>query len=104
MSDITRILQSIDKGGAERADELLSLVYEQLRHLAANKLAREKPGQTLQATALVHEAWLRLGGDKSCQWQGRAHFFAAAAEALRPALVHPTRRKRALPPRGGPPQ
>src|SRR5438876_6276616 len=101
MSDITRILQSIDKGGAERADELLTLVYEQLRHLAANKLAREKPGQTLQATALVHEAWLRLGGDKACQWQGRAHFFAAAAEAMRRILIDQARRKRAIRHGGG---
>jgi RNA polymerase sigma factor (TIGR02999 family) len=77
------------------ADQLLSLVYEELRVLAAQKMARENSGQTLQATALVHEAWLRLGGDKQPAWQNRAHFFAAAAEAMRRILVDNARRKNA---------
>lgn len=81
--------------GEGRADELFSLVYEELRRIAAAKMAREAPGQTLQATALVHEAWLRLGGDKQPEWQSRAHFFAAAATAMRRILVDNARRKQA---------
>lgn len=77
------------------ADQLLAIVYEELRILASQKMARENPGQTLQATALVHEAWLRLGGDKQPEWQNRAHFFAAAAEAMRRILVDNARRKNA---------
>ena len=87
MSDVTRILNAIERGDAKATDELLPLVYEELRILAAQKLSHEAPGQTLQATALVHEAYLRPVGDQSCSWQGRGHFFAAAAEAMRRILV-----------------
>src|SRR4051794_16871221 len=84
MNDVTRILAAIDRGDREAAEALLPLVYEELRTLAARRLAQEKPGQTLQATALVHEAFLRLvGGEQPPDWDGRAHFFAAAAEAMR---------------------
>jgi RNA polymerase sigma factor (TIGR02999 family) len=83
------------EGGAPAPDDLLSRVYGELRALAAQKMAGERPGQTLQATALVHEAWLRLGGDRQPAWQNRAHFFAAAAEAMRRILVDNARRKRA---------
>jgi len=92
MSDVTRILSAIERGDAKATDELLPLVYEELRLLAAQKLSHEPPGQTLQATALVHEAYLRLLGDQSHNWQGRAHFFAAA-EAMRRILVDNARRK-----------
>src|SRR5437660_1058075 len=95
MTELTVILQRIDAGDPHAADELLPLVYEELRKLAAQKMARESPGQTLQATALVHEAWLRLGGDDQPEWQNRAHFFAAAAEAMRRILVDNARRKNA---------
>lgn len=93
MSELTVILQRIDAGDPKSASELLPLVYEELRKLAAQKMARENPGQTLQATALVHEAWLRLGGDDQPGWQNRAHFFAAAAEAMRRILIDNARRK-----------
>ena len=93
MSDVTRILSAIERGDAKATDELLPLVYEELRLLAAQKLSHEPPGQTLQATALVHEAYLRLLGAQSHNWQGRAHFFAAAAEAMRRILVDNARRK-----------
>ena len=93
MSEVTRILQSIDQGDAKAAEELLPLVYEELRKLAAQKMAREQPGHTLQATALVHEAWLRLGADAQPGWQNRSHFFGAAAEAMRRILVERARRK-----------
>ena len=93
MSEISVILQRIDAGDPQAANELLPLVYEELRQLAAQKMARENPGQTLQATALVHEAWLRLGGDDQPEWQNRAHFFAAAAEAMRRILIDNARRK-----------
>jgi RNA polymerase sigma factor (TIGR02999 family) len=93
MSDVTRILNAIERGDANVTDELLPLVYEELRLLAAQKLSHEPPGQTLQATALVHEAYLRLVGGESHSWQGRAHFFAAAAEAMRRILVENARRK-----------
>ena len=95
MNDVTRILNAIERGDAKAADELLPLVYEELRLLAAQKLSHEPPGQTLQATALVHEAYLRLVGDEPQNWTGRGHFFAAAAEAMRRVLVDNARRKQA---------
>src|SRR6266498_2681624 len=94
MSDVTRILNAIGGGDSKAAQDLLPLVYEELRKLAAHKMANEAPGQTLQPTALVHEAWLRITGDASQQWNGRGHFFAAAAEAMRRILVENARRKR----------
>jgi RNA polymerase sigma factor (TIGR02999 family) len=102
MSDVTRILSAIDQGDpSAAAAELLPLVYKELRNLATVRLAREKPGQTLQATALVHEAYLRLvAGHDQKHWNGRGHFFAAAAEAMRRILVDMARRKRG-PKRGG---
>ncbi len=94
MSDVTRILSAIEQGEPGAADRLLPLVYDELRKLAARRLAREKPGQTLQATALVHEAYLRLvGGDDPKPWNGRGHFFGAAAEAMRRIVVENARRK-----------
>ena len=94
MSDVTRILSQIEQGDPRAAEELLPLVYEELRKLAAAKLAMEKPGQTLQATALVHEAYLRLAGENRQEpWRGRRQFFAAAAEAMRRILVEQARRK-----------
>src|SRR5215211_2814163 len=97
MSDVTRILSAIAQGDPQAAEQLLPLVYDELRKLAAAKLAEEKPGQTLQATALVHEAYLRLVDvEKAQPWKGRGHFFAAAAEAMRRVLVENARRKRAL--------
>src|SRR3954465_12291736 len=109
MNDVTRILAAIERGDPEAAEALLPLVYEELRTLAAQRLAREEPGQTLQATALVHEAYLRLVGDDGRPgWNGRGHFFGAAAEAMRRILVESARRKgRARHGgggRGGPPQ
>jgi RNA polymerase sigma factor (TIGR02999 family) len=100
MSDVTEILTAIDRGQA-RAGELLPLVYDELRKLAAARMAHESPGQTLQPTALVHEAWLRLVGDANPKFDGRAHFFAAAAEAMRRILIDNARRKRALRHGGG---
>ena len=100
MSDVTRILNAIERGDAKATDELLPLVYEELRVLAAHKLSHEPPGQTLQATALVHEAYIRLVGDEPQSWQNRGHFFVAAAEAMRRILVDHARRKRRLK-RGG---
>jgi len=96
MSDVTRILNAIEGGDARAADELLPLVYEELRLLAAQKLSHEPPGQTLQATALVHEAYLRLVGEQPQSWNSRGHFFAAAAEAMRRILVENARRKHSL--------
>src|SRR5205807_3920510 len=94
MTEITGILSAIEQGDPHAAQQLLPLVYEELRKLAAQKLAQEKPGQTLQATALVHEAYLRLvDTDKVSQWNSRGHFFAAAAEAMRRILVENARRK-----------
>jgi RNA polymerase sigma factor (TIGR02999 family) len=94
MSDVTRILSAIEQGDSHAAEKLLPLVYDELRKLAAQKLAHEKPGQTLEATALVHEAYLRLvDTDKVQQWKSRGHFFAAAAEAMRRILVEQARRK-----------
>jgi RNA polymerase sigma factor (TIGR02999 family) len=92
---MTRILNDIGRGDARAADELLPLVYEELRRLASARLSLENPGQTLQPTALVHEAWLRLTGDENRRWNDRTHFFAAAAEAMRRILVDNARRKRA---------
>lgn len=94
MSEVTRILSAIEGGDPHAAEQLLPLVYEELRQLAAQKLAQEKPGQTLEATALVHEAYLRLvDTDKAQRWNSRGHFFAAAAEAIRRILVESARRK-----------
>ena len=94
MSDVTQILSAIDRGDLQAADELLPIVYDELRKLAAAKLSQERPGQTLQATALVHEAYLRLVDAKTAQrWNSRGHFFAAAAEAMRRILVEQARRK-----------
>jgi RNA polymerase sigma factor (TIGR02999 family) len=97
MSDVTRILQAIEHGDAKAAHELLPLVYQELRRLAAHKMANEASGHTLQPTALVHEAYLRLvGSNQSQEWDGRTHFFAAAAEAMRRILVESARRKKRL--------
>lgn len=95
MPEITQILESIEQGDPRAADELLPLVYDELRNVAAAKMAREQPGQTLQATALVHEAWMRLAKGKAQQWDNRRHFFAAAAEAMRRILIERARRKQA---------
>jgi RNA polymerase sigma factor (TIGR02999 family) len=101
MNDVTRILSAIEQGDPQAAEQLLPLVYEELRTLAAQKMAQEKPGQTLQATALVHEAYLRLvDQDKIQRWDSRGHFFAAAAEAMRRLLIENARRKKRLK-RGG---
>lgn len=100
MSDVTRILGAIDQGDARAVDKLLPTIYQELRQLAAQKLSREKPGQTLQATALVHEAYLRLVGSEGQDFRGRTHFFAAAAEAMRRILIENARRKHRLK-RGG---
>jgi len=94
MSDVTRILEAIGQGDPKAADQLLPLVYQELRKLAAHKMAGEPPGQTLQPTALVHEAWLKLVGQENRKWQDRNHFFAASAEAMRRILVDNARRKR----------
>jgi RNA polymerase sigma factor (TIGR02999 family) len=94
MSDVTRILNAIEGGDTRAADKLLPLVYEELRLLAAQKLSHERPGQTLQATALVHEAYLRLVGSDNPGWDSRGHFFAAAAEAMRRILIENARRKK----------
>jgi len=102
MTDVTRILTALEQGDPHAASQLLPLVYDELRRLAAKKLAEEKPGQTLQATALVHEAYLRLVGEgKEQRWDSRGHFFAAAAEAMRRILVEAVRRKRGLKKGGG---
>lgn len=95
MNDVTRILNSIQQGEAKAAEELLPLVYHELRKLAAARMVQESPGQTLQPTALVHEAWIRLVGGTNPQFDGRAHFFAAAAEAMRRILIDNARRKKA---------
>src|SRR5436853_1172519 len=95
MSDVTQILVAIDAGDREAAANLLPLVYDELRLLAAQRLAQEKPGQTLQPTALVHEAYLRLvGSEPEAHWNSRGHFIAAAAEAMRHILVEHARRKK----------
>ncbi len=95
MSDVTRLLNAIDAGDPTAGEQLLPLVYQELRKLAAAKMALEKPGQTLQATALVHEAWLKLASSDQ-QWRGRAHFFGAAAEAMRRILIDKARQKASL--------
>ena len=101
MSDLTQILERVEQGDSKAAEELLPLVYEELRKLAAHKMANEPPGHTLQPTALVHEAWLRLVGADQHSWQNRAHFFGAAAEAMRRILVESARRKQRLKRGGG---
>src|SRR5438552_5811563 len=93
MPEITRILQSLERGDAQAADELLPLVYKELRRLAAHKMSLQPPGQTLQATALVHEAYLRLVGNEEKRWENRRHFFGAAAEAMRHILIDRARRR-----------
>jgi RNA polymerase sigma factor (TIGR02999 family) len=93
MSDVTQLLSAIDAGDPKAADQLLPLVYEELRRLAAQKMAHEAPGQMIQPTALVHEAWLRLVGSHDQRWNSRGHFFAAAAEAMRRILIDNARRK-----------
>jgi RNA polymerase sigma factor (TIGR02999 family) len=101
MTDVTRILNAIEQGDAGATEKLLPLVYEELRLLAAQKMAQEKPGQTLQATALVHEAYLRLVGSEAQNWSSRGHFYAAAAEAMRRILIDNARRKKSLRRGGG---
>jgi RNA polymerase sigma factor (TIGR02999 family) len=101
MSEVTRILNAIQEGDRKAADDLLPLVYDELRRIAAIKMAGESSGHTLQATALVHEAWLRLAGTNEQSWQSRAHFFGAAAEAMRRILVDHARRKQSLKRGGG---
>lgn len=101
MSDATVMLAAIGAGDSKAAAQLLVLVYDELRRLAASKLAQEAPGQTLQPTALVHEAWLRLVGNEQQKWNGRAHFFGAAAEAMRRILIENARRKAAARHGGG---
>jgi RNA polymerase sigma factor (TIGR02999 family) len=102
MKDVTQILSAIEQGDPQAAEQILPLVYDELRRLAAAQLAQERPGQTLDATALVHEAYLRLvGGEKAQGWDGRRHFFAAAAEAMRRILVESARRKQRLKHGGG---
>jgi len=100
VSDLTHLLTAAQRGDATAAEQLLPLVYQELRRLAAHKMANEAPGHTLQPTALVHEAWLHLGGDEQPNWKNRAHFFGAAAEAMRRILVDRAREKKALK-RGG---
>lgn len=95
-SDVTRIINAIEQGDARAADRLLPLVYQELRQLAAQKLSQEPPGQTLQATALVHEVYLRLVGSENQNWKSRGHFFVAAAEAMRRILIERARRKKSL--------
>src|SRR5512139_2125312 len=95
MSEITQILAEINSGNQQGAEQLLSLVYTELKRIAAQKMAGEAPGNTLQPTALVHEAWIRMVGDGDAQFQNRAHFFSAAAEAMRRILVDSARRKKA---------
>jgi RNA polymerase sigma factor (TIGR02999 family) len=96
MSEVTRILTAIEHGDVRAAEELLPLVYQELRQLAAQKMSQEAPGQTLQATALVHEAYIRLVGAEGENWSGRGHFFSAAAEAMRRILIDIARRKKSL--------
>jgi RNA polymerase sigma factor (TIGR02999 family) len=101
MSDVTRILERVEQGDSKAAEELLPLVYEELRKLAAHKMAAEPSGQTLQATSLVHEAWLRVIGQNQQRWESRAHFFIAASEAMRRILVERARRRKAAKHGGG---
>lgn len=99
--EVTHLLSALESGDPKAAEELLPLVYAELRQLAAAKMAREQPGHTLQPTALVHEAWLRLGGDTQPRWENRAHFFAVAGEAMRRILVERARRRLAAKRGGG---
>jgi RNA polymerase sigma factor (TIGR02999 family) len=101
VSEVTQILERVEQGDPKAAGELLPLVYAELRKLAAAKMAQEVPGNTLQPTALVHEAWLRLTGGENLRWNNRAHFFGAAAEAMRRILIESARRKRAVRHGGG---
>lgn len=101
MSDVTLILDAINRGESQASEKLLPLVYEELRRMAAARMAREAAGQTLQPTALVHEAWLQLVGDGNRSWQNRAHFFGAAADAMRRILIDKARRKSRLKHGGG---
>ena len=101
MPDVTRILDSVKTGNPRAAGELLPLVYDELRRIAAARMAHEQPGHTLQPTALVHEAWLRLGGDEAPSFQNRTHFFGAAAEAMRRILIERARRRLAAKRGGG---
>jgi RNA polymerase sigma factor (TIGR02999 family) len=101
MSKVTQIINAIEQGDARAADELLPLVYTELRQLAAQRMAREKPGQTLQATALVHEAYIRLVGSDAQNWNGRTQFFTAAAEAMRRILIENARQKKRIKRGGG---
>lgn len=101
MNEVTRILEAAQRGDALAADQLLPLVYDELRRIAAYKMSRETPGQTLQPTALVHEAWMRLVGTPEQKFDGRGHFFAAAGEAMRRILVDAARRRRSLKRGGG---
>lgn len=101
MNDVTQVLQAMEKGDPHAAQDLLPLVYQELRQLAACRMAKEAAGQTLQPTALVHEAWLRVAGQHEQSWDSRAHFFGAAAEAMRRILIDNARRKRALRHGGG---
>lgn len=101
MSEVTRILSAIERGDVRAVDKLFPLVYQELRQLAAQQMSKELPGQTLQATALVHEAYLRLVGGEEQDWSSRHHFFAAAAEAMRRILVENARRKKTLKHGGG---
>lgn len=101
MSDVTNILSAIDKGDPHAAEELLPIIYDELRRIAAERLAQEKPGQTLQATALVHEAYLRLVGGANHSWNSRGHFLCAAAEAMRRILIELARRKESVKHGGG---
>jgi len=94
--DVPRLLDAIDSGDPKAAEELLPLVYEELRKLAAHRMAGERAGHTLQATALVHEAWIRVAGSDRQRWTGRTHFFSAAAEAMRRILIDKARRRAAL--------
>ena len=100
-ADVTQLLEAIESGDPNAAEKLLPLVYAELRRLAAARMANEKPGQTLQPTALVHEAWMRLAGSERQQWRGRDHFFSAAAEAMRRILVEIARRKKRIRHGGG---
>src|SRR5678815_3631009 len=101
MSEVAQLATKAGQGDSRAAAELLNLVYGELRRLAAARLAREPAGQTLQPTALIHEAWLRLGGDQQSTWENEAHFFAAAAEAMRRILIDRARRKKAARRGGG---
>jgi len=94
--DVTQLLNAIDSGEPNASEELLPLVYEELRRLAAHRMAQERPGHTLQATALVHEAWIRLSGSTEQEWRGRTHFFSAAAESMRRILVDQARRRQRI--------